>query len=81
MKYEKSGNHKISYQSLLLSTTVLNDIVFCYFKSNEYMQQILTLSGKPIPTLINYTTEHAYLSYVTKSVKTGLTQFYELEIT
>ena len=24
-KYEKSGNHTISYQSLLLSTTVLND--------------------------------------------------------
>ena len=27
MKCEKSGNHTISYQSLLLSTTVLNDIV------------------------------------------------------
>ena len=26
MKCEKSGNHTISYQSLLLSTTVLNDI-------------------------------------------------------
>ena len=25
MKCEKSGNHTISYQSLLLSTTVLND--------------------------------------------------------
>ena len=28
MKCEKSGNHTISYQSLLLSTTVLNDIDF-----------------------------------------------------
>ena len=27
MKCEKSGNHTISYQSLLLSTTVLNDII------------------------------------------------------
>ena len=27
MKCEKSGNHTISYQSLLLSTTVLNDIL------------------------------------------------------
>ena len=25
MKCEKSGNHTISYQSLLLSTTILND--------------------------------------------------------
>ena len=26
MKCKKSGNHTISYQSLLLSTTVLNDV-------------------------------------------------------
>ena len=29
MKCEKSGNHTISYQSLLLSTTVLNDNTCC----------------------------------------------------
>ena len=30
MMCEKSGNHTISYQSLLLSTTVLNDITELY---------------------------------------------------
>ena len=30
MKCEKSGNHTISYQSLLLSTTVLNDTFICF---------------------------------------------------
>ena len=34
MKCEKSGNYTISYQSLLLSTTVLNDYRISYkFKS------------------------------------------------
>ena len=35
MKCEKSGNHTISYQSLLLSTTVLND-VHTGFSSSQY---------------------------------------------
>ena len=38
MKCEKLGNHTISYQSLLLSTTVLNDSAT---KSKETRNKIL----------------------------------------
>ena len=37
MKCEKSGNHTISYQSLLLSTTVLNDKLSKYAKNHIFM--------------------------------------------
>ena len=33
MKCEKLGNHTISYQSLLLSTTVLNDSLVFFYNS------------------------------------------------
>ena len=37
MKCEKSENHTISYQSLLLSTTVLNDNIYIYLDSYIYI--------------------------------------------
>ena len=48
MKCEKSGNHTISYQSLLLSTTVLNDIA-----STKY-------SGKTWQITISSFIKHTY---------------------
>ena len=39
MKCEKSGNHTISYQSLLLSTTVLNDIIISYCNFPEQLEK------------------------------------------
>ena len=41
MKCEKSGNHTISYQSLLLSTTVLNDDL-CHFHLIQAMKRIFS---------------------------------------
>ena len=49
MKCEKSGNHTISYQSLLLSTTVLND--------NQYQKENFSII---ISVAQNY---HQYRDY------------------
>ena len=50
MKCEKSGNHTISYQSLLLSTTVLNDKVDC---SPGIVASAL-VSGLPVRNIFKY---------------------------
>ena len=42
MKCEKSGSHTISYQSLLLSTIVLNDIIILNDKLSYHRKFILT---------------------------------------
>ena len=49
MKCEKSGNHTISYQSLLLSTTVLNDnyVIYSFY------------AGYTINKLVNVGNTHA----------------------
>ena len=41
MKCEKSGNHTISYQSLLLSTTVLNDIYIYIYEFCEFLTVVI----------------------------------------
>ena len=53
MKCEKSGSHTISYQSLLLSTTVLNDMIgfvtlspflyYHYYKSGQVTKPIIVV--------------------------------------
>ena len=49
MKCEKSGNHTISYQSLLLSTTVLND----YFTVRPpYSPRLIVLDNPNVVFLI-----------------------------
>ena len=52
MKCEKSGNHTISYQSLLLSTTILNDI--------EVLENVfnLCMHVRSYPAAIVYLSKH-----------------------
>ena len=47
MKCEKLGSHMISYQSLLLSTTVLNDS----YAKQKHMARDVKIRGQSVATL------------------------------
>ena len=68
MKCEKSGNHTISYQSLLLSTTVLNDIyVYIYISPPSMLHvftQVYNCSWVDVHTCTNETHSLALLQYL-----------------
>ena len=73
MKCEKSGNHTISYQSLLLSTTVLNDVF------SEQGEAMVDLSLKMVMDLIIRTKlsnarfrEYSRIFLVNKNLKQGV---------
>ena len=61
MKCEKLGNHTISYQSLLLSTTVLNDnFGICKLDSVQICHRAHMLQNVALHTVqFNYNFTHA----------------------